>query len=83
MVSHRIGIPPSRVRSGRHPPPVFVDQDAIQAMRDDTNGQHDRYLDALADQAYQERDGVLATRLQPARTHTRSLSPLTARRGWQ
>lgn len=37
------------------PPPVFVNAAAIQAMRDDTNGQHDRYLDGLAEQAYDER----------------------------
>ena len=43
------GLPPNRntaVKSEETtpPPPVFVDQDAIQAMRDDTNGQHDRLL---------------------------------------
>ena len=37
------------------PPPVFVNDTAIQAMRDDTNRQHDRYLDNLAEQAYAER----------------------------
>ncbi len=37
------------------PPPVFVNEAAIQAMRDDTNGQHDRYLDNLAELAYAER----------------------------
>ena len=54
------GLPPNRntaVKSEETtpPPPVFVDQDAIQSMRDDTNGQHDRYLDGLAEQAYDER----------------------------
>ncbi|MDE2929913.1 MAG: acetylxylan esterase [Chloroflexota bacterium] len=37
------------------PPPVFVNDAAIQAVRDDTNGQHDRYLDNLAQQAYDVR----------------------------
>ncbi|MYB77842.1 MAG: prolyl oligopeptidase family serine peptidase [Chloroflexi bacterium] len=57
------------------PPPVFVDQAAIQAMRDDTNAQHDRYLDDLADQAY----GVRAERWQrdysSAEAYTRSVAP--------
>ena len=46
---------PGMDEEGPPPPPVFVNQDAIEAMRDATNGQHDRHLDTLAERAYDER----------------------------
>jgi cephalosporin-C deacetylase-like acetyl esterase len=54
------GHPPNRnaPQSDEHatpPPPLFVNQDAIETMRAETNGQHDRFLDNLAEQAYGER----------------------------
>ncbi len=57
------------------PPPVFVDQAAIQAMRDDTNAQHDRYLDALAEQAYQVRESRWQRDYTSAAAYERSVAP--------
>ena len=57
------------------PPPVFVNQDAIDAMRADTNGQHDRFLDNLAEQAYQERAARWQRDYASSEAYTRSVAP--------
>ena len=74
------GLPPNRntaVKSEETtpPPPVLVDQDAIQAMRDDTNEQHDRYLDGLAEQAYDERAARWRRDYASADAYTESVAP--------
>lgn len=57
------------------PPPVFVSQDAIQAMRDETNNQHDRHLDDLAEQAYQVRAGRWRRDYAGSEAYERSVAP--------
>lgn len=56
------------------PPPVYVGQEAIQAMRDDTNAQHDRYLDGLTDQAYGLREERWQRDYSSAQAYTESVT---------
>ncbi len=56
------------------PPPVYVNDAALQAMRDDTNGQHDRYLDGLADQAYGVREERWQRDYASAEAYTESVA---------
>lgn len=74
------GQPPNRnaaaiAEEATPPPPVFVSQDAIQAMRDETNAQHDRHLDDLAEQAYQVRVGRWRRDYAGAEAYERSVAP--------
>ena len=56
------------------PPPVFVNAAALQTMRDDTNGQHDHYLDGLADQAYVVREERWQRDYASAEAYTESVA---------